>query len=57
MILILGKDFLQLLLLKVHETFLFKMINKVYDIPWSVRIFFAFIEKEDQTDTSYQKEM
>ena len=57
MILVLGKDFLQLLLLKVRETFLFKMINKVYDIPWSVRIFFAFIEKEDQTDTSYQKEM
>ena len=57
MILILGKDFLQLLLLKVRETFLFKMINKVYDIPWSVRIFFVFIEKEDQTDTSYQKEM
>ena len=40
-----GKDFLQLLLLKVCETFLFKQSNKVYSILWSARVFFAFLEK------------
>ena len=40
-----GKDFLQLLLLKVCETFPFRQSNKVYSILWSARVVFAFPEK------------
>ena len=40
----LGKNFLQLLLLKVCETFLFRQSNNVYSILWSVSVFFPFLE-------------
>ena len=44
----LGKTFLQLLLLKVCETFLFGQSNKVYSMLWSVRVFFAFLERQNR---------
>ena len=37
--------FLQLLLLKACETFLFRQCRKVCSILWSVSVFFAFLEK------------
>ena len=45
--------FLQLLLLKFCETFLFRQSNKVYNILWPVRVFFPFLEKRRPTDTGY----
>ena len=42
---ILGKTFLQLLLLKVYETFLFRESKKVGSILWFVRVFLPFLEK------------
>ena len=41
----LGNTFLQLLLLKVCEAFLFRPSSNVYSILWSVQVFFAFLEK------------
>ena len=35
-----------LLLLKIHELFLFKQIEKVCSIRWSVSVLFAFLEKK-----------
>ena len=40
-----GKDFLQPLLLKVSETFLFRQSKKAYGIRWSVSVIFALLEK------------
>ena len=40
-----GKTFLQLLLLKVCETFLFRENKKACSSLWSVSVFFAFLEK------------
>ena len=45
----LRKNFLQLLLSKACETFLFRQYNKVYSILWSERVFFAFLEKRRPT--------
>ena len=41
----LGRTFLQPLLLKVCETFLFRQSKKACSILWSVWVFFAFLEK------------
>ena len=41
----LGKDFLQLLRLKVCETFLLRQNKKAYSILWSALVFLAFLEK------------
>ena len=39
------KTFLQLLLLKICETFLFRQSKKACSIIWSTWVFFAFLEK------------
>ena len=41
----LQKTFLQLLLLKVCETFIFRQSKKLCSILWSIWVFFAFLEK------------
>ena len=40
-----GKYVFAAATLKVCETFLFRQSKKVYSILWSVRVFFAFLEK------------
>ena len=37
--------FLQLLLVKVYESFLFKQSKNICEIRWSGRVFLAYIEK------------
>ena len=48
------QDFLELLLLKVCESFQFRQSEKTCNLLWSVLIFFAFLEKE-RPNTVYKE--
>ena len=51
------KIILQLLLLKVCESFLFRQGKKAFSTLWSVQVFFGFQIREDQINTLYEKQI